>query len=397
MDNVRPQELAQVRALVLNAWLTLREMTHEAGTAEDGEANGVPINAKTLQKLLGNRERRTHAFLKPLLVEVENDITGGKLWVQPKGKGPKPGKLYYHNVDHPEKSFPLSYRWNAYYAITVVGPWLQKHGLLDDRWVLTEAGANAIESKYASELKAGKFKWSEPRANRYFHPLQQIENRKTGLRAKIFARHGYVYDYDVECCAATVIHQMARQAGSTVETPLLDEFLKDRATVRSRYAAELGLAYEDVKDILLLAFNGQKLNRNTTIRAMLSGVDTYKHKGVVRLERSLSGNERNTFEAKCRILQPFFDEAANLLAIFGDVDTAYIMNEIYFPQEKRILDIAIGFTSYMDKEIFRIHDGFMSVEPIDTELLRKHVFNETGFGIKYECKVFNEKETRNEH
>jgi hypothetical protein len=318
MDDIRPQELPRIKAKVLHAWEVLRAETR-GGPAK--------LNARRLQDLLGirpsnNRPSPTHTFLKPLLVPVENDITGGQLFFDGKsGTG---------------AGFPISYEWNGYYAFTVVAPWLQRNGLIDENWKRTPA-ADAIlegylERAFGAELKSGLFNWSEPKANRYFHPLQLIKNKGTGQRSALLAKYGYIVDYDVKCCAPTIIYQMARRAGSTVATPMLDEFLADRASVRTRVAGDLGCTYEEAKDILMLAFNGQKLRKNTTIRSILSGVKTRQVKGNARLVRGLTEEERETFESKCSVVQPYFDEAGQLLSVFGDITTARLMNEIYFPR-----------------------------------------------------------------
>ncbi|TYC48756.1 hypothetical protein ETQ85_25770, partial [Zoogloea oleivorans] len=103
-----------------------------------------------------------------------------------------------------------------------------------------------VMRSYGKELKAMEFDYND-KSQRLWHPLQNIKkiHKKT-----IFARHGLLYNYDVEACAPTVLLQLAKHRGLDVYTPAMDLMLSEKKKVRQYLADSIGVDIKGTPDQL---------------------------------------------------------------------------------------------------------------------------------------------------
>jgi hypothetical protein len=105
-------------------------------------------------------------------------------------------------------------------------------------------------------LDTGDFKY-ETKGHRDYHPLQNLPKR---IKRPLLASKGYRHEYDIECCAQTLLLQHAQRLGYTKPTPALDRYISDRTSVRSELMARTQLDSKTIKQILTALLNGSNLS-----------------------------------------------------------------------------------------------------------------------------------------
>lgn len=115
-----------------------------------------------------------------------------------------------------------------------------------------QAVAVKVTEKIQEQLDTGEFEY-ENKANREYHPLQNLPKR---IKRPLLAARGYRHEYDIQCCAQTLLLQHARRQGFQGSTPALDRYISDRTSVRAELSQRLGVDTDTIKKILTAILNG---------------------------------------------------------------------------------------------------------------------------------------------
>lgn len=113
-----------------------------------------------------------------------------------------------------------------------------------------------ISNEITAQITSGDFAYKEV-ANREYHPLQNLPKR---IKRPLLSSKGYRHEYDIQCCAQTLLLQYARSLGFTKETPALDQYITDRTSVRAELAQRLNLSESVIKKILVAILNGGSIS-----------------------------------------------------------------------------------------------------------------------------------------
>jgi hypothetical protein len=105
-------------------------------------------------------------------------------------------------------------------------------------------------------LDSGEFEYKTI-GHRDYHALQNLPKR---IKRPLLASKGYRHEYDIECCAQTLLLQHAQGLGFTKSTPALDRYITDRTSVRNELMARTQLDSKTVKQILTALLNGSNLS-----------------------------------------------------------------------------------------------------------------------------------------
>ncbi len=216
---------------------------------------------------------------------------------------------------------------------------------------------------------------------RRFHEIQNI---RRDLRKQLFA--GW-WDYDIEACAPTLVHQYATQqhqflhGGSPKPFPAIARLVNDKVAVRHEIAEFACLDLQSTKEVL------------TMLLFKASTAPHHKNSLFARFK----GN-RQRFEAF--LGHPFVEEfRANVdamwkLAFEHDDRERHIAGKrprlfkraskrrmhIYLGLERRVIDaMPLEVT---DGNLVLMHDGFMSAARIETEQFVAAVKDKTGFEVR---------------
>lgn len=249
-----------------------------------------------------------------------------------------------------------------------------------------------INEEYGEELKSKNFKY-EDKSNRLWHPLQRVRKE---LKRTIFAQNDLIYQYDIECCAPTLIHQYSQQIpeimdnNQYIQGPMdlylfaLRRYLKDRVEVRNQLANETEITYTESKTIINALLMGAQLGNNSDsdIYQILNGdkarIEFLKQNDYIKqlredikicweyIKPTMTRKQIVTKKGNKRMLPLSSKQKAGL----------------YFQLERKVLE---SVKTYMDKtnnQYFLEHDGFACKNPIDLDAISKWIYNDTQFVIQ---------------
>lgn len=217
-------------------------------------------------------------------------------------------------------------------------------------------------AEYADEFKTGDFKYNES-SDRLFHPLQNI---KKTHKHELFYKQGYNHDYDINCCAPTLLYQEALKRGLTPQ-PKLHHYIEHRAEIRESLAIELQTTPDVVKKVITALFQGAKLGTNE----YSSIYCTYKDKALIH---RIQANE-------------YITELRESIALMwkalpiSDRRSGIQKNELYRQLELKVLKSIVSYLRKTNNKHFTEHDGWKCEYEIDEYQLHRHVRDVTGYNI----------------
>jgi len=239
-------------------------------------------------------------------------------------------------------------------------------------------------SDHLEELNTGNFTYKD-QSNRLWHPLQRYRRE---YRTQILADQNYTHDYDIECCAPTLIHQYAQQLGMDEYLFALRRYLTDRTSVRNQLAIELELESAAVKEIINALFCG------ATISANKDHSDIYKilNGDLVRIEYL----KQNKFLIELIMdiktcwayITPHMSRRRNSTTNRLIKITCRQKWNVYFELERQIIDQVRVYLNDKSNKHFLIHDGWTCEREVDRDDLRDYLRDKTGYEINFDYTKF---------
>jgi predicted transcriptional regulator len=239
-----------------------------------------------------------------------------------------------------------------------------------------------VRDDHAGELSTGNFAYKD-QSNRLWHPLQRYRKQH---KQQILQDYNYTHQYDIECCAPTLILQASQQAGMDLWLAAMSEYLDHKRAVREQLAQELELDVSAVKEVINALFAGAVISRNTEsdIYHILAG-------DVARIE-FLKENEfiqqlKQDIKTCWEYLRPAMQKRTRTTAKGTErllPVTSKQKWHLYFELERRAMDSVRTYLDLTGNRYFLEHDGWTCENPCDVDCLRIHVLNETGFDLKFE-------------
>lgn len=265
-----------------------------------------------------------------------------------------------------------------------------KHLLVDRRYVLKE-----LMKVHGRAMLSGDFSYSE-KSYRWWNELQSV---KKEYKLPFLAMHHYNHMYDIEACAPTLIYQYAKSINPNMKpTPAYDRYLANKSEVREEIAELIESDIKDVKVLINALFCGAKLGRNDifALYQLFYNADDYLYADAVIM--ILKESEYMTqLLADIKYIWSIIKPVIYPKTLYKEVintDTGEIkikrINfgskqkwDLYFQLENIV---GLSIKSYLDGincKYFYEHDGWSSSTKIDIDLLDNHVYNTTGYRLKY--------------
>jgi len=262
---------------------------------------------------------------------------------------------------------------------------------------VSQVTTQVISETYKQELQTKKFVY-EDKSNRLWHDLQRV---KKEYKQTIFSQHGLKHQYDIDCCAPTLVLQYSQQLpeiiheGKYIMGPMdlwlfaLNEYLCNKTEVRQKLADEAEISYEQAKTIINALLMGAQLghNKDTDIYKILDGdkarIEFLKEYQFIKELRSdiktcwdyikptLTRREITTKTGKKRVLPISSRQKSGL----------------YFDLERKVLNVIRHYLDGSNNKYFLEHDGFVCMKEVNTEELSKWVKFNTGFNINLQHMV----------
>lgn len=235
--------------------------------------------------------------------------------------------------------------------------------------------------KHKQEIRTGRFRMSK-KSQRSHHPLQNIPSL---FRAELFAQEGYRYDYDIQCCAPTLLVQLARKKGMTKPTPACDLLLADRKKFREEISVECSIDPKQTKQIINALFQGGKLSTHYSCE-LYTDLLEYNAYAIHRLQRSdLLCQLRKEISMMWRYIGK--DIPRGLVELKSGKLRRRALTPRMKAQIYRELESCVRthIERYLRREYIRFlfeHDGWRCDQLIDMDCLIHYVRSRAGYNIR---------------
>lgn len=339
-----------------------RALAFACGVMRDNQSRSW--SSRFIDKYFGMSSRPLSRYLRDQLLICTND----------------------HYRFHSDKNYCKEYRLNT------LGADRLRQTLNITNHQLYHSVTEVAQQHHQAELTTGNFAYDD-KSHRLWHPLQRY---RKSHRTQILADHGYLHDYDIQCCAPTLIHQHAQRipeiivAGQWRQGPMdvylfaLGRYLQDRAGVRTELAQQLELPVAAVKEIINALFAGAVISRHpdSDIWAILMGdlarIEYLKQNEFVQ---ELRQDIRTCWEYIRPVMQRRVRKTARgtwrLLPL-----TARQKWNVYFELERVVMNSVRSYLDDRSIRYFLTHDGWTCDTPLEQHDVIAHIKNVTGFNIQ---------------
>jgi hypothetical protein len=242
-----------------------------------------------------------------------------------------------------------------------------------------------IKTDHAAELTTGAFEYTD-KSQRLWHPLQRYRKQ---YKQQILAIHGYTHQYDIECCAPTLIHQAAQLADMDLYLPAIRQYLDNRQQVRQELAHELELPQAAVKEIINALFAGAVVSKNP--KSDISHIVNGDLARIEYLKQNLFVCELRANIKTCwEYLRPQMQKRTRITKSGSErllPITSKQKWHLYFQLERQAMTCVRTHLDATNNKYFLEHDGWTCENPVDVDLLRIYVREQTGYDLRFEHEI----------
>ena len=263
---------------------------------------------------------------------------------------------------------------------------------------------HVVHQEHGVELRTGNFAYKEA-SMRLWHPLQRYRRQH---KQRILSTHGYEHQYDINCCAPTLLLQQSQMMpyvtdskGKYVSGPC-DEYLaavnayvSNPNVYRQTVSEQLQIPIDDAKVILTALFSGAVVSANnqTEIYQLLDG-DIAR---ITWLKQDPFVCElRSDIKIMWSYLRPLVPLVTKKQAN-GKHRKLPMSNKhkwlLYFQLERRVLDAVVSYLMANNIKYFLEHDGWSTNQKIHEHELLTYVKKYTGFDLQLKYQHIEPKST----
>jgi hypothetical protein len=225
-------------------------------------------------------------------------------------------------------------------------------------------------------LDTGEFEYKTV-GHRDYHPLQNLPKR---IKQPLLASKGYRHEYDIECCAQTLLVQHSRKLGLKKPTPALDRYISDRTSVRSELMTRTGLDSKTIKQILTALLNGSNLScwHTNSIFAYVN----YNKQMIQFLKE-----DHYIQQYICDVRGMWSEIRKHQSLRYKERFNAKMKSEMYRSLEEEVRVVIQRYLKKTKNRAFVEHDGWSCQTAVDTARLTYEVKRQTGFVIKLDWTI----------
>lgn len=236
-----------------------------------------------------------------------------------------------------------------------------------------------VERAYKDQMESGNFVY-EDKSNRLWHPIQNI---KRNLKKSILADNGYVFNYDIEASAPTLILQHAQAHGMDEYLFHINSFLKNRVSFREHIASELDIPVQTAKVIINALFCGARLGASQEFALFhVLKCDRSRMNKLKSLESviGLRADIKKCWDAIKSSMPRRQITDCNGKARMLAINSKQKWNR-YFELERTVLNAVRKWLNANGIKHFAEHDGWATQEDVDLQSLQQYVLDTTGYSI----------------
>jgi hypothetical protein len=258
------------------------------------------------------------------------------------------------------------------------------HGLLGST---PPTEVEVIKDQYSAVVSGDEQPVYKDRGDRRYHPIQSI---KRDIRRKVFA--GW-WDYDIEACAPTLMHQFVitskwYKPRSANDFPALTRLISEKQTVRREIGELTGLELQAVKELLsAVFFRGNPAPSHKAGMFRILGGDFERHAKFLGnpFVKQLRDDAKRLWSKAIlydRIEQGKAAVFEGRKAVKRPSKNSRLRMSIYLSLERRVIQVLEDEIARQKVSLILMHDGFMVRQRLKVDELEKVVKDKTGFSVR---------------
>lgn len=242
----------------------------------------------------------------------------------------------------------------------------------------------SIERRFqeqAAEIHSGEFEYTEV-GGRWYNGLQLIPR---DVKPLFWQEYSYLYDYDIDTCAPTLLYQQAKKIKSKIKPLAYVEFyINHKQEVRDELMIKYNLSGSQVKQIINALFQGGILN-------------SYEHNKILRYVNMMTYKIAQLKQDQF-LVALIKDIKAMWSVLRGQISTGYTYQgdqrrsrritgkhktNYYKQLEGEVMSVVWRSLRRNGIKFFKEHDGFRSDQFVIPCELEQEIWRATGFDIKF--------------
>ena len=323
------------------------------------------ISTRYIDKYFGGSSRPLSKYLRSILL-----LTTNERWSQDEHKC-KEYRLNLDGIDYLRKCLI-----NNSYTIPYC------NGSFE-----TQAVTDLVQEEFHTELETKVFEYKD-KSNRLWHPIQNIRKE---YKHQILASNGLTHQYDIECCAPTLLLQYAQQQGMEQWPVAFGDYIENRTGYRLVLAQELDITEHTAKQIFNALLCGARLGVNDQFDLSNLLDNDYKKVFYLRTSKYITDLRRDI-----KMIWDHINPTLTQIYI-TDKNTkqrrkALSSNRkwaVYFDLERCVLNSVRVYLNQTNNKHLAEHDGWTCENPIDQQQLIDHVRTTTRFKIRLSYESLN--------
>ena len=233
-----------------------------------------------------------------------------------------------------------------------------------------------IKEDFNQQTDSGQFEYKEING-RIYHPLQNLPKR---IKRPYFSQRGYSYEYDICCCAQTVLIQYAEQLNLNKPISALREYTARRHQIRNQLALELGVKEDVVKQILhAILFGGTVSTWHT------NQIYSYVNYNSLKIKQIKENLWIQQYQADVRDMWKSIRPSMQLSK--GIRFNSRKKSQVYRDLEQQVREVIERYLKKTKNDNFFEHDGWTCRQAVDISELTSQVRRTTGFVIELDWTI----------
>lgn len=234
--------------------------------------------------------------------------------------------------------------------------------------------------EFGLQLRTLEFTYTD-KSHRLWNPIQSV---KKIYKKPLLANHGLIYQYDIETCAPTLIHQYSIKCGNDLYTPALLDYINNKHSIRERIANELEVSTDIVKVIINALFCGARIG-NSREFAISQLLNNDKARITWLKEDQYIIDLKQDIKVCWSYIEPHttirYKNNKKL-----PMSSRQKWN-VYFQLERCILDSISKYLQQTNNKYFLEHDGFSTTDMVNTNTLQEYIHMDTGYMLNFQLEL----------
>lgn len=212
---------------------------------------------------------------------------------------------------------------------------------------------------------------------------QDVNLQNTHRQVRMAALHG-LWDYDIENCHYSILHQMSARVG--FESKAIAYYLQNKSRIRGDLAHTIGVSELQIKKALLAMVYGASLSTkpDAAIPETLGAIDVavafYEHPIIQQLATEIRSSTEIILTGTKRKRGRIANMRNLEMAVKGK-KPRHLLAHLLQGVEATALEAAHDV--YSDEIVLLQHDGFTATSPhLNIETIQNAIFAATGYNLK---------------